>query len=135
MKKTKLINYELSSVIAAMGHTDMIAVGDAGLPVPDCCKRIDLAIRRGLPSFLDVLESVLFELEVEEVTVASEMITQNPDLHKEIKERFGSVKINYISHSEFKRITKDCKAVVRTGECMPYANIILHSGVAFSNAE
>ncbi len=131
MKKTKLINYELSSVIAAMGHTDTLAVGDAGLPVPDGCKRIDLAVRRGLPSFIDVLESILSELEVEEVTVASEITAGNPQLYSQITERFGNIKINYLPHSEFKLQTRKCKAVVRTGECMPYANIILHSGVAF----
>lgn len=134
MKKTKLLNSELSTVIAMMGHTDKIAVGDAGLPVPDSSKRIDLAVKRGLPSFLDVLETILYELEIEEVTLASEMITQNPDLYKEMTRRFSSVKINFVPHSEFKEITKSCKAVVRTGECMPYANIILQSGVAFSSA-
>ena len=31
----------------------------------------------------------------------------------------------------FKVLTKDSKAVVRTGEYSPYANIILKSGVVF----
>lgn len=135
MKKTKVLNSQLSAVIAAMGHTDTIAIGDAGLPVPDSSTRIDLAVKRGLPSFLDVLETILYELEVEEVTVASEIITGNPDLYKEIIRKFSSKKINLVPHSEFKAITRSCKAVVRTGECMPYANIILHSGVAFSCVE
>ena len=135
MKKTKLLNSELSAVIAAMGHTDRIAVGDAGLPVPGSSQKIDLAVKRGLPSFLDVLDAILYELEVEEVTIASEMITQNPELYKEMAQKFNSVKINFVSHSEFKEITKSCKAVVRTGECMPYANIILQSGIAFSCTE
>lgn len=135
MKKTKLLNSELSAVIAQMGHTDRIAVGDAGLPVPDSSRKIDLAVKRGLPSFLDVLEAILYELEVEEVTLASEIITQNPDLYKEMTRQFDSVKINFVPHSEFKEITRTCKAVVRTGECMPYANIILQSGVAFSCTE
>lgn len=132
MKKTKLLNSDLSAIIALMGHTDTIAIGDAGLPVPDSSKRIDLAVRRDLPSFLDVLEAVLYELEVEEVTIASEMINENPDLYNNITERFISTKINCVEHSKFKEMTGSCRAVVRTGECMPYANIILHSGVAFS---
>ncbi len=132
MKKTKILNSQLSAVIALMGHTDTIAIGDAGLPVPDSSKRIDLAVRRDLPSFLDVLETVLYELEVEEVTIATEIIKNNPTLYEQINKLFSDVKINFIDHSEFKEMTKKCKAVVRTGECMPYANIILHSGVAFS---
>ncbi len=135
MKKTKILNSDLSAVIALMGHTDTIAIGDCGLPVPDSSKRIDLAVRRDLPSFLDVLTTVLYELEVEEVTIASEMIKDNPTLNKKITEMFSSVKINMVPHIEFKEMTKNCKAVVRTGECMPYANIILHSGVAFTCTE
>jgi len=135
MKKTKILNSELSAVIASMGHTDTIAIGDCGLPIPDSSKRIDLAVKRNLPSFLDVLETALYELEVEEVTIASEIVENNPELYKKITEMFSSIKINLVPHSEFKEMTKKCKAVVRTGECMPYANIILHSGVAFSCEE
>jgi D-ribose pyranase len=135
MKKTKILNSDLSAVIALMGHTDTITIGDAGLPVPDNSKRIDLAVKRGLPAFLDVLETVLYELEVEEITVASEIITGNPVLYKKITELFSFAKINLIPHSEFKEMTKNSKAVVRTGECTPFANIILQSGVAFSCEE
>ena len=63
MKKTKILNSELSSVIALMGHTDTIAIGDAGLPVPDTSRRIDLAVKRGLPSFmipLQILSQTLY---------------------------------------------------------------------------
>lgn len=34
MKKTALLNSELSYVIAKMGHTDTLTVGDCGLPIP-----------------------------------------------------------------------------------------------------
>jgi D-ribose pyranase len=132
MKKTKILNSQLSAVIALMGHTDTIAIGDAGLPIPDSSERIDLAVKRNLPSFLDVLETVLCELEVEEVTIATEIIENNPTLYEKISKLFSNVKINFVEHTDFKEMTKECKAVVRTGECMPYANIILHSGVAFS---
>ena len=131
MKKTKILNSDLSSVIALMGHTDTIAIGDAGLPVPDTSRRIDLAVKRGLPSFMDVLETVLYELEVEEITLASEIITDNPLLYKQITDLLGEKKINLVPHADFKKMTENCKAVVRTGECKAFANIILHSGIAF----
>ena len=41
------------------------------------------------------------------------------------------VNIQYISHESFKARTLQSKAVVRTGECSPYANIIFQSGVVF----
>ncbi|MCH3489705.1 D-ribose pyranase, partial [Enterococcus faecium] len=34
MKKGKVINSDISRVIAQMGHFDKLSIGDAGMPVP-----------------------------------------------------------------------------------------------------
>ena len=65
MKKGKVINSDISRVIAQMGHFDKLSIGDAGMPVPFGTEKIDLAVSNGLPSFLSVLENVLEELEVQ----------------------------------------------------------------------
>jgi D-ribose pyranase len=39
--------------------------------------------------------------------------------------------IQFVFHSDLKKMTKTCKAVIRTGETTPYANIILQSGCIF----
>ena len=41
------------------------------------------------------------------------------------------VPIESVPHTEFKALTRESRAVVRTGECSPYANVILRSGVIF----
>jgi len=114
-----------------MGHTDEIAIGDCGLPIPKEAERIDLALTKGIPTFMDTLKAVLIELEVQEVKIAEETKTQSPELYKEIVELLGDVKMSFISHEDLKLELKECKAVVRTGEQTPYANIILQSGVVF----
>ena len=131
MKKTGLLNSEISSVISKMGHTDGLAIGDCGLPIPEETKRIDLALINGIPSFIDTLKVVLTELEIEEVEVAEETVEVNPAIYEEIKKVIGDVKISLITHEELKKKLKDCKAVIRTGEQRPYANVILRSGVVF----
>lgn len=131
MRKTSLLNSNLSSVISKMGHTDMLAIGDCGLPIPNETERIDLALIAGVPTFLETLRVTLMELEVEEVLIAKETKEVSPDTLKEIKNLIGDVKITFISHEELKGKLKSCKAVVRTGEQTPYANIILKSGVVF----
>ena len=67
-----------------MGHTDSITIGDSGLPIPREVQRIDLALKKGLPTFLETLDSVLEELQVEEIIIASEIIQDSNDLYKEI---------------------------------------------------
>lgn len=131
MKKSTLINSEISYEISKMGHTDSIVVCDSGLPIPSGVKRIDLALKKGLPTFLDTLDTILEELEVEEVVIAKEIIESSKDLYREIEKRFSNITITTVSHEDFKMLTKESKAIVRTGEFTPYANIILKSGVVF----
>lgn len=131
MRKTPLLNSNLSSVISKMGHTDMIAIGDCGLPIPKESERIDLALVNGVPTFIDTLKVTLMELQVEEVLIAKETMEVSPNLFEEIKKVIGDVKITFISHEDLKKDLKKCMAVVRTGEQTPYANIILKSGVVF----
>ncbi len=131
MKKTGLLNSEISSVISKMGHTDGLAIGDCGLPIPEETKRIDLALIKDIPSFIATLKVVLTELQVEEVELAKETVDVSPALFEEIKKEIGDVKITFITHEELKDKLKECKAVIRTGEQTPYANIILRSGVVF----
>ncbi|MGL5279329.1 MAG: D-ribose pyranase [Cetobacterium sp.] len=135
MKKGKLLNSELSYEIAKIGHTSHITLCDAGLPFPKGVKRIDLAIEAGYPSFIKTLDAILSEMMVEEIVLASEIKTINPKVYNEILETFQkngmNPKVVEVSHTEFKEITRESEAIVRTGECTPYANIILKSGVVF----
>ena len=59
MKKNGIINADISRVLSYMGHTDTLAVGDCGLPIPDETERIDLALKLGVPSFMEVLREMI----------------------------------------------------------------------------
>lgn len=131
MKKIGILNSGISEVISKMGHTDMLAIGDSGLPIPDSTRRIDLALAKDIPTFIDTLKVVLTELQVEEIVVAEETISVSSELYKQIENICGEVKITVITHEELKKELSNCKAVIRTGEQTPYANIILKSGVVF----
>lgn len=133
MKKSACLNSEVSYVIAKMGHFDTLTIGDAGLPIPDGVQRIDLAVKLGLPEFKDVLETVLSDLKIQKATIASEMVEINPELYAYMKERIAQegAELVLVPHSELKRLSAYSKAVVRTGECKAYANVILESNVTF----
>jgi len=131
MKKGVLLNGELSSVIARMGHTDTLTIGDCGLPIRGGAQRVDLALVKGIPSFLETLDAVLTELCVERAILAEEIKTVSPEMHQSILARLRNIPVDYIPHEEFKRQTEVSRAVVRTGECTSYTNIILVSGVTF----
>ncbi len=131
MKKSHLINQPSSALIAGLGHTDTLVVADAGLPIPRGPERIDLALSRGIPAFLDVLDAVLSELQVERAIVAEEMAQVSPQLYQALQERLGAIPIDLTPHEALKAQTSAARAVIRTGEFTPYANVILVSGVVF----
>ena len=131
MKKTPLLNVELSEVIAGLGHGDMLVIGDAGLPIPLDVRRIDLALTRGVPGFIDTLRTVLAEMQVQSVIVAEETGQKSPHILAAIKQLLPTTPIEVVSHELLKADTEAAVAVVRTGEFTPYANIILVSGVVF----
>jgi D-ribose pyranase len=131
VKKTMLLNSHLSRVISELGHTDHIVIADAGLPIPSETERIDLALRPGTPGFWETLEAVLSEMTVEKAILAKETAEVSPSLHQKLIQALPEVSWETISHEELKSLTRKAKAVVRTGECIPYANVILQAGVPF----
>ena len=129
MKKNGILNPQLNRVISEMGHRDMLIVADAGLPIPKGVERVDLILKYGIPSFAEVLPAVLSELKVEEAYVAEEIKEKNPQTLNLVSSLIGEVK--FITHEKLKELSKQARVIVRTGECSPYANIILISGVTF----
>ena len=131
MKKNGILNPQLNRVISEIGHRDMLIIADAGLPIPKEVERVDLTLKNGIPSFTEVLRAVLSELEVEEAYVAKEIKEKNPQTLNLVSSLIGIGEVKFITHEELKELSKQARAIVRTGECSPYANIILISGVTF----
>lgn len=131
MKKHGILNSHLAKLLADLGHTDKIVIADAGPPVPDSVLKIDLSLKPGFPAFRDVAAVLADEMAVEKVIVASEIKVSNPENASFIKTLFSEDAVDCLPHEEFKELTKEAKAVIRTGEFTPYANCILQAGVLF----
>jgi D-ribose pyranase len=131
MKKTGVLNNQLSQVIASMGHTDMLVVADAGLPVPPGVPCIDLAVTPGLPPFIAVVRAVATELHAERLVIAEELQARGGTLPAELQDCFPGASLERVPHDQLKALSARARAVVRTGECTPYANVIIYSGVTF----
>ena len=86
-----------------MGHTDQIAVGDCGLPIPEETERIDLALKFGVPGFMEVLCEVKKEMKIEKIILAEEIKIKNPKILEQILQLFDRAEeeceIEYVSHA------------------------------------
>lgn len=131
MKKDRLLNPEIVSAVAALGHTEYFCIADCGLPIPQGVKVIDVSIVAGKPSFLELVDAVRNELVIESTILASEIDEKNADLAAQMNARFGHLPCKKVPHEEFKELTKKAKCIIRTGENTSYANVIFIGGVNF----
>ena len=42
-----------------------------------------------------------------------------------------AVRVEFVTHEKLKELARHARAVIRTGEATPFANVILYSGVIF----
>lgn len=129
MKRGGILNPGLAGALASLGHTDLVVVCDAGLPIPGDVEKVDLAFKLGVPDFETVLAGVLEELIVESGRAASEVREGNPGCHRLLLEAVPD--LTFVPHEELKRLTESARLVIRTGEDSPYSNVVLRCGVAF----
>jgi D-ribose pyranase len=128
MKNDGVIHPDLVRVLAQLGHKDELLICDAGFPIPLGVERIDLAYRLGSPDFADVVETIADDIVVESVVVADE---SSDELVGWLESTTESVSTERVTHAQLKERAGRSRAVIRTGETTPYANIILVAGVAF----
>ena len=132
MKKLGHLNRDIARVLAGMGHTDSLVIADCGLPIPPGVECIDLALALGEPGFARVLETVLADFQCERAVFAEECRSHNPAVLA-LADGMAAhgIALDFVSHEQFKQCCQQARVIIRTGECTPYANVILHSGVIF----
>ena len=67
LKKAGILNKDISELIASMGHYDQLTICDAGLPIPEYVWRIDLAVKKGLPGFVEIAKAVANDMVVQQI--------------------------------------------------------------------
>lgn len=131
MKKDGILNEHINAAVSRLGHTDLLAISDCGLPIPEGTFRIDIALVKGIPSFEDVVSSLADELVVARIFIAHEMKQENLHCYEFLARQFPKAEIVEVPHEELKEMLPRTKAVIRTGEATLYANVVLESGVNF----
>lgn len=129
MRSNGLWHPRLAAIVTGMGHGDEIVVADPGLPVPTCVETVDLVFARNEPLFLPVLAVLASELVIEGAVVADELL--DSEIRDGLERLLPGVPFETMPHSSLKQRTRGARAVVRTGETTPYANVVLRAGVPF----
>lgn len=131
MRKEGILNTDICYAISSLGHTDYLVIADPGLPIPENVTVIDISLVKGVPGFTEVFDAVTKELVIDSYIYAEEMEAASTELLQYVQNRLSHVPGHKIPHEEFKHILPKAKAIIRTGECTPFANVILEGGVNF----
>lgn len=134
-----ILSPELLKVLAEMGHTDEITIGDGNFPSETMGKRVIRCDGHGIPEILDAILK-LFPLDtyvkhpVTLMQVVPGDCVETPiwDEYKKIIGKYderGEKAINYMEKFQFYEKSKKTYAVIATGEKALYANMILKKGV------
>jgi D-ribose pyranase len=128
MKKGGILHPALCRILAETGHTDLLTICDRGFPVPPGPERLDLALTDDIPTVLDVLRAVDREFVIDQIIVTEEMKLASPDRYAQLAAEFSHLTFRVVPHQRFKDICVESRAVIRTGDTVPYANVMIVSG-------
>lgn len=122
----RILHPDLLALLARTGHTDSLCICDRGFPVPDGPQRLDLALTDDIPTVLDVLAVVQANFKIDRILAAHEMQEASQARLAELQAL--GIRLELVDHLDLKRLTRGCKGVIRTGDTVPYANIIIVAG-------
>jgi D-ribose pyranase len=123
-----ILNPTLNRILAETGHTDMLTICDRGFPVPLSVERLDLALVDDIPTVIDVLAAINQQFVIDRIIITEEMEAVSFERVDYLCKNFPHLKVEIVSHQYFKEICTESRAVIRTGDTVPYANMMIISG-------
>ncbi len=128
MLRTGILNPAVLSLLARVRHTNTLVIADRGFPFWPQIETIDLSLVDDLPTVAQVLDAILPTVSIGRVFVAEEFRTHNlPARVEALQARLGATALQFEPHIDFKRRVPSAIGLIRTGDTMPYANLILES--------
>ena len=135
MLKGGILNAQLLRVLGESGHTDLLMLSDAAMPLPQGKERVDLAIVNDLPRQLTVLKAIVDQIQIEKVYIAEEIRQASPNYCRKVTDYLGreGIPLEMIPHETLKAKsrTDEVRACIRTGERTSYSSMILQVGVPY----
>ena len=128
MLKTGILNPHVLSLLGRFRHTNTLVIADRGFPSWRNLEIVDLSLVDGIPTVLHVLTAIRASAVVGRIYMAEEFVKNNTDA---VQRAFGQacegVAVVHEPHVQFKTRVPAAIGLIRTGDTIPYANMILES--------
>ncbi|HEY4299518.1 MAG TPA: D-ribose pyranase [Candidatus Didemnitutus sp.] len=128
MIRSGILNPRLLDLIARVRHTNTLVIADRGFPFWPQIETIDLSLVDNIPTVLQVLAALRTNFVVGRAYAAREFRRENPaTAERRLRQALAGVELTFETHPAFKRRVPAAIGLIRTGDAMPYANLILES--------
>ena len=128
MLKTGILNPQINSLISRVRHTNMLVIADRGFPYWPMIETVDIALIDDVPTVLQVLGALRQNFVVGEILMAREFREHNSAA---TQDRFATAcagaDTTFLPHVDLKLRVPGAIGLIRTGDTIPYANMILVS--------
>jgi D-ribose pyranase len=129
MLNTRILNPHLLSLLARVRHTNALVIADRGFPFWPQIETIDIALADDIPTVLQVLAAIRQDFHAVQAYMAREFVEQNTDSTRQIfAKALEGVPTTFEAHIDFKKRVPGAIGLIRTGDTVQYANMILVSG-------
>lgn len=129
MLNLKLLNPQVLSLLARVRHTNSLVLADRGFPFWPQIETVDLSLTDDVPTVLQVLAALRPDFHAVQAVMAREFLEHNA---KGTRDRFAKalegIPTVHEPHLDFKRRVPGAIGLIRTGDTVQYANLILVSG-------
>jgi D-ribose pyranase len=128
MLKTGTLNPHLNSLLSRVRHTNTLVIADRGFPFWPQIETVDISLVDGIPAVLDVVRAIRPNFVIGRAWMAEEFLQQNTvEVRRAFTEAFAGIPLLYEPHVDFKKRVPQAIGLIRTGDTIQYANIIIES--------
>ena len=111
-----------------MRHTNTLVIADRGFPFWPQIETVDISLVDGLPTVLQVLRAIRPNFNIGRDWMAKEFLKHNDaKTRAAFAEVLRGITVAHEPHISFKKRVPSAIGLIRTGDTVQYANMILES--------
>ena len=128
MIKTGLLNPQINSLLSRVRHTNTVVIADRGFPFWPMIETVDISLVDDVPTVQQVLAALRPNFSFGKAWMAEEFLKHNDARTRSAFARLlEGVELLHEPHIEFKKRVPQAIGLIRTGDTIQYANVVLES--------
>lgn len=128
MLKSGILNPAINSLVSRVRHTNTLVIADRGFPYWPQIETVDISLVDDIPKVLDVLRAIRANFVIGRVFMAGEFRSSNDAATlARLEEALEGIPLAFEPHVDFKKRVPGAVGLIRTGDTIQYANMILES--------